>query len=278
MCTRRGILKNRLMLVEGAGGTVYVSSDFFDTDKVIMAFSTRFGGTSPKPFNSMNLGFTVADERENVMENRMTFIETFTDHWDRTIIGKQDHGNTVRIVNSAPSGDMLINPDHGLDSTDGLVTTQPMTPLVGTFADCVPVYFYDPTSDAVAIVHAGWKGVAGEIVKVAVDKILSLGGRTDTMMVIVGPSIGPCCYEVGEELLEYFKGFSYQKKVFSRVKNRLHLDLWSSVAYQLLEKGLYPDHILIPHNWCTSCLTDLFFSYRNGGNQTGRMMGMIMIK
>lgn len=146
-------------------------------------------------------------------------------------------------------------------------------------ADCVPVLLIDRKKKIVAAVHAGWRGTAKRILQKTVKKMSdSFGSKPEDMIAGIGPSIGKCCYEVDEKVIEpmkkefdYLNRFSIQKK-----EKKWHLDLQMINKEQLIETGLMQDNINIV-SLCTSCHSDLFYSYRRDGAGTGRMMAVVMI-
>lgn len=183
----------------------------------------------------------------------------------------QTHSDAVFVHNvdnrAADEGvDAHITDSHGIAL--GVVT-----------ADCVPVLLIDKKKRIVAAVHSGWKGTAKKILQKTVKKMSdSFGSKPEDMIAGIGPSIGKCCYEVDEKVIEpmkkefdYLNRFSAQKK-----ENKWHIDLQMINREQLIETGLMPENINIV-NLCTSCHSDLFYSYRRDGAGTGRMMAVVMI-
>lgn len=167
--------------------------------------------------------------------------------------------------------------DEGVDAH---ITDRHGIALGVVTADCVPVLLIDRKKRIVAAVHAGWRGTAKKILQKTVKKMSdSFGSKPEDMIAGIGPSIGQCCYEVDEKVIEpmqkefgYLNRFSIQKK-----ENKWHLDLQMMNKEQLIETGLMPYNINIV-NLCTSCHSDLFYSYRRDGAGTGRMMAVVMIK
>jgi YfiH family protein len=167
--------------------------------------------------------------------------------------------------------------DEGFDAH---ITDKHSVALGVVTADCVPVLLIDRKKRIVAAVHAGWRGTAQRIVQKTVEKMSDdFGSKPEDMTAGIGPSIGQCCYEVDEKVIEpmekefgYLNRFSVQKK-----ENKWHLDLQMMNKEQLIETGLMPYNINIV-NLCTSCHSDLFYSYRRDGAGTGRMMAVVMIK
>ncbi len=268
-----------LQLREGGNGVIYVTSDFFPNKKVVLGFSTRFGGVSSSPYNSLNLGYSVADRKENVQENRRRFVTALNRDLDKTVIGNQVHGDNLFEVTLENSWyeNYLEDSGAGIADTDGLLTRVSGISLLGSFADCVPIYFYEPNIPMVGLTHAGWRGTCKYISFRTVDKIEAAGGTLQDIKVIIGPSIGPCCYQVGEELYKAWYGDENREKLFFDSKRKLFLDLWKANQLQLIDRGIDAENILVG-NMCTACNRDIFFSHRIGGTNTGRMMGLISLK
>ncbi|OWZ84141.1 peptidoglycan editing factor PgeF [Natranaerobius trueperi] len=266
-----------MKFTEGKNGIVYLTTDFFSSKEVNLAFSTRFGGVSKEPYNSLNLGFSVQDNKDNVKNNRIRFVKGVNCDPERVVFGNQVHGDNIEIIESLGSKGMLINDEMGIERTDGLITLTKNVTLLGSFADCVPIFFYEPKLELVGLVHAGWKGTFSEIGKKSVLKILELGGNVEDIKVIIGPSIGVCCYQVGDELYKKAQGLSYKSEIFLKKQSGLYLDLWKTNFLQLQEAGVLIKNIMVS-NMCTFCNYDIFFSYRRGGKKTGRMMGLISLK
>ncbi|MBI5043021.1 MAG: peptidoglycan editing factor PgeF [Nitrospirae bacterium] len=147
-------------------------------------------------------------------------------------------------------------------------------------ADCVPILIVDKAKRVVAAVHAGWRGTAKRIVQKTVEKMSDyFGSKSEDLTAGIGPAIGQCCYEVDEKVIEpmkkefdYLNKFSIQKK-----ENKWHIDLQLINREQLIETGVKQENINIV-SLCTSCHSDLFYSYRKDGAGTGRMIAVVMIK
>ena len=236
-------------------------------------FSTRSGGISTvygQP-DDLNLGFTKEDDRATVEENRRRFLQSIAPGNDWPL-------RTVRQIHS----DLTLpvaTPEAPLDPADGLSTALPGVFLAMMTADCVPVLLVDPRHRAVAVFHAGWRGTVAAIVEQGVQHLRDTYGSTpEDLLAAIGPSIGPCCYEVGDEVRTRFEtSFPYAASLFH---NR-HLDLWQGNRRQLESAGLPPANITVLAQ-CTACARTPdgrrnFFSYRTENGVTGRMMTAIAI-
>lgn len=241
---------------------------------VEIGFSTRKGGGGVSPYDSLNLGLHVGDVSETVLLNRERWLMEWDASWNDLAIGEQVHGVKVHVVEASDSGRGSRDLETVLPEVDGLVTTSSVG-LMAFFADCVPVYFYHPALGAVGIAHAGWKGTVGKIVQRVLREIQALGGEPKECWAALGPSIGPCCYEVDDRVISLFAE-AFQKTPFIKPTRPGHgmLDLWEANRQLLLEEGVLPENISIA-SICTACHTNEFFSHRQEGPKTGRMAGWI---
>jgi len=229
---------------------------------IVCAVSTRHGGVSPHPLG-MNLSYNVGDDRSNVDKNRARFFGSLEIDSDRLAIPRQVHSATVRKVEMPGS----------YDATDGLLTDRKNVWLVVSIADCAPVFLFDGRRNVVAALHAGWRGSAAGIVRKGIDMMKSRF-RSDPadLHAFIGPSAGPCCYEVGAEVAQRFDETSVAKR-----NGSLFLDLKGENRRQLLENGV-PDDQIETSEYCTICSERLFHSYRREKDLSGRMMGVIGLK
>ncbi|MBN1779996.1 peptidoglycan editing factor PgeF [bacterium] len=226
--------------------------------QLIHGFSTRRGGASDAPFDSLNLGNHTADKPECVRENRHLFLQSLQLHPDRLVMPVQVHGDRVGIA-KAPGE---------IPDTDAVITNQPDLILSIQVADCVPVFLFDPVSRVIGLVHAGWKGSAGQITEKTVRAMqYHFNSNPDRLRAFVGPSIGPCCYSVQGDTASHFT---------SRYFRNGSLDLWQVNRDQLTGAGV-PEHRIELSGICTKCNSRFFFSYRASGGSTGRMMAVMML-
>jgi YfiH family protein len=226
---------------------------------------TRQGGVSDPPYDSLNASFAVQDKPESVRTNRQLLARAVG--WDpsRIVSAGQVHGRQAVAVGRGNLG----GPD--LVGTDALVTDEPGVLLMLKFADCVPVILWDPVRRVVGLAHAGWRGTIlgtpGAALELMVGKY---GSRPSDMLVGIGPSIGPCCYEVGPEVAEAAgRKFAGTDVLRRNGGGKLHLDLWGANAETLMRLGV-PEENVATAAICTRCHHDLFFSHRAAGGLTGR--------
>lgn len=241
--------------------------------------STRHAGLSPSPYDSLNIGFRTDDEPRNVLENRRRLAAHTGIPLESFVTGKQVHGTKVAVVTEDMRGLGASDYDSALDATDALVTAAPGVCIVVQVADCVPILLYDPIKHAAGAVHAGWRStVQGIAVKTVETMIDQFGSRPEDIVAGIGPSIGPCCYEVGPEVVvEIAEAFGGSDGLISRRSDsgKAHLDLWAANRRQLLASGLRGSAIE-EASCCTRCNSDLFFSARTS-RVTGRFAAGIML-
>ena len=236
-------------------------------------FSTRIGGVSPFPENSLNLAGFDEDSSENIAENRRRFINAFDGDF-RLATAWQVHGDDIKIV--ASESDI----DNSDEKFDGLISQLPDV-LVGVkTADCVPVLLADTRTQAFAAVHAGWRGTAQSIVAKAVQKMSGVFGTSPSDLVAaIGPAASGRCYEVGSDVIETFsKNFSNGSTYFTTTRDGHALvDLHAANRDQLVEQGV-PESAISIAPLCTIERIDLFFSYRvekKMYGKTGRLLSVI---
>ena len=224
------------------------------------AFSARVGGVSEAPYDSLNVAVLTGDRPDDVRENRHRLADALDLDPSNVLIGRQVHGAELERRDAAPDPDAFAEPGPDLPSVDAQATaTRGLAPLV-MVADCLPVALSGPRG--VAMLHCGWRGLAGGIVE--------RGSReVGAEAAAVGPGIGPCCYEVAEEVLEAFSGLG------EGVATGRMLDL-REVARRALERaGVARVEV---SELCTSCEPELFFSHRRDGGDTGRQAGAVWIE
>lgn len=234
------------------------------------AFTTRQGGVSAPPFDSLNLARGVDDEPENVTRNRTAVLNALGLDPTRYVEATQVHGTTIEVVIAADSGRVI-------EGADGMATNERHLTLAVHAADCVPLLLADPRHRAVAAVHAGWKGtaagIAAEAVRVLVNRFES---HPEDLLVAIGPSIRACHYEVDAPVYAHYRSWSWRDAVFTpNQRGRWQLDLQAANRYQLLDAGVPPAQIETTE-LCTFDRPNQFFSYRRE-RKTGRMAGIIAV-
>lgn len=191
--------------------------------------------------------------------------------WSRLVCPSQAHGNHVVFITPAHKGRGSRSRKTAIADTDALITNSPHLPIGILTADCLPIFIFDRDRMAAALIHAGWRGIHKGIVFKTVELMVRrCGVEPSDLIVILGPSIRSCCYEVGGEFLSYFDHFSIQRG------KKIYFDLQGAAISQLSGSGVREDCIydsLI----CTSCHNSEFFSYRKEGTKSGRSMFAVEI-
>ena len=224
-----------------------------------VTFTTRRGGVSDGPYESLNLGILTADDPDRVTENRRRAAADAGVDAERVAMGWQVHGTELREWTGPPADRAYAQPgDKDLEKVDGHLTREAGIGLLVLVADCYPVALSDGAQ--VAMLHCGWRPLAGSIIEKAVARFASAPAAA------VGAGIGGCCYEVGPEVMEPFSGIE------GAAAGRM-LDLRAVIAAQLAAAGVSDVQHL---DRCTSCSPELYFSHRRDDGVTGRQAGIIV--
>jgi polyphenol oxidase len=219
------------------------------------AFTARLGGSSAPPFDSLNLAVLTGDDVGAVRENRRRASAALDLDPERVLMGRQVHGADVATHTSPQRPSAYARPGPKLADVDGQATSVDGLAPVVLVADCLPIALAGP--GGVAMIHCGWRGLAGGIVAAGVEAVRGQAAA-------VGPGIGPCCYEVGPEVLAEFGDLG------GGIASGRLLDLRAVAARLLAAAGV--DAVEVAEQ-CTSCNPDLFFSHRRDGERTGRQGG-----
>ena len=227
-------------------------------------FSTRLGGVSGGSFAAMNLARNVGDDPAAVAENHRRFAAAVGYEPARLFESSQVHG--ARVLRTDGAAALATRAEEA----DALVTSTPGDAVAVRVADCVPVLLAAPGRAVVAAVHAGWRGVTQRVIAAAVE---AMGARGQGLIAAVGPCIGPCCFEVGEEVAAEIAGASSAAVVLRAGDGRPRVDLRAAVAAQLEDVGARAvEHV----GGCTRCEGGRFHSYRRDGKASGRMLAAIV--
>ena len=219
----------------------------WDADGYRVAFTTRVGGVSEGPYASLNLGRKSGDDPERADENRRIACEAIGADVEKLALNFQVH--SARVLRAVPA-------QRG-EHADGLWTDEPGLPILAMSADCLPIVLARVGKPGVTVLHAGWRGLLAGIVAAGAE---ALGG--EKLVAAVGPAIGPCCYEVGEEVAAPFR-----ERFGDDVVQRSHLDLWTSAERALRAAGV---ERVERFDRCTACEPETFFSHRRDAGRTGR--------
>lgn len=223
-------------------------------------FSTRGGGASHPPFESLNLGILTEDDPQAVVENRRRLVAALGLPAERVAIGRQVHGAELAVHTGPQHPSPFAELGVEIPEVDGHVVTAPGAAALVFVADCLPVALAGPRG--CAILHCGWRGLAGGIIDRGVEAVAATEAA-------IGPGIGPCCYEVGNEVLAAFAGLG------AGIASGSMLDL-GEVARRLLQRAGVER--IESADLCTSCERDLFFSHRRDAGRSGRQAGLVWLE
>jgi YfiH family protein len=213
-----------------------------------VAVTTRHGGVSPAPYDSLNLGLHVGDRSENVVTNRQRVAAAFGIPLDAAVFARQVHGTAAARVGPEHAGRGTTRQDDALDDADILVTTSSAVTLVIMVADCVPIALVDPDAGVVAAVHAGWKGTAAGAVRVAVAAMADAGGKAERVRAYLGPAVASNRYQVGDEVRDALARAVEPAPLDEGVARRdgpghWLVDLVAANRQQLRAAGVHPDAV-----------------------------------
>ena len=252
------------------------------TPAVDHAVFSRRGGYSVAPFDSFNMSMSVPDERDRVYANRRRVYGLYGRDTDTVVHAHLVHGADVARVTQADNGTWV-------EHVDGLITNQPGTVLSMNFGDCTPIFLYDPRRHAIGLGHAGWRGtmvdLPGAMVRAMTEQF---GSDPADLVAAVGPCIGPCCYEVGEEVIAAVGAAFAEADTLLRppteeatpvARRGQESDGRRSTADHRFFDLPQANHVNLANagvrniemsGFCTACRTDLFFSHRAEKGRTGR--------
>jgi YfiH family protein len=258
------------VLRQDAEGLTTYQFENLGFDPLVHAVFTRLGGVSQAPFDTLNVGHRVGDDEEAVAVNHGRIYARLDLKAECIATPGQVHSNRVAVVTAGDEGQLI-------PSTDGLVTDVPGVALLLRFADCQPIFLYDPANSALGLIHAGWRGVALAIARRAVETMQeAFDTRPQDLVAGLGPAIGPCCYVVGRNVAAAM-GYALPNwnKAMSPEGSRWRLDLSAANAQQLAAAGV---RNIEQAHLCTSCNNHEFFSHRADNGHTGRFAAVAYLR
>lgn len=256
-------------------GTVfYQAENLLQFSNLAHGVTTRHGGVSPAPFDTLNLSAHVGDEPERVNENLARVHHALALDRAATVDASQAQAAQVARITENERGTRI-------QGVDGLITNVRGIPLLLRFADCAPILLYDPKHQAIGIAHAGWRGTVAKVLTNTVRAMQdAFGTAPQALVACIGPSIGPCCYEIGADVQ------ARVENAFPETHARLlaingappggmHLDLWQANALQLHALGVAQIEVA---RVCTADHTHDFYSWRREHAVTGRFAALIALR
>lgn len=252
----------------------------FEDERIVHAITTRSGGVSPAPMDELNLSWTWPDEPACVLENRRRVCAALAVPLERVVQAGQIHGVDVRAVGDAEAGCGALERRTVLPPADALITNTRDVYLLACFADCVPLMLFDPVRLAVGVAHAGWRGTVSGMGQATVRAMSEhYGSRPADIRVVIGPSAGPCCYEVGADVIAAVRtsDLDADELLAPSTPGHAYFDMWAANRHSLVKAGILPDNIETS-GVCTIEHPDRFFSHRASGGSTGRFAALIGIR
>ena len=256
---------------QDVNGLVTYRFEALAVENVVHAVFTRLGGVSRGPFATLNVGNRVGDDEAAVAENHARIYAQMDLVADRVASPHQVHGNRVAVVTAKDGGRVI-------PGTDGLVTNAPGVGLLLRFADCQPILLYDRAHHALALIHAGWRGVALGMARRAVETMQeTFDSQPEEIIAGLGPAIGPCCYTVGQNVAAAM-GYAladWHQAMSLLDEDRWRFDLPAANAQQLAAAGVRE---IEQAHLCTACHSQEFFSHRADNGRTGRFAVLAYLK
>jgi len=256
---------------ERKGVVFYHFESLAQYPEVLHAIFTRIGGASQGPFSTLNVGHLVGDEPAAVEANHTIIFRTLNLCREQVVTARQVHGNNVAVVGRREHNTVV-------PQTDALITQDVGTALLLRFADCLPLLLYDRARKVVALAHVGWRGCVAGVVRNVFQTLQSVFQcKPADFLACLGPAIGPCCYEVGPQLISAVEqAFGTGSGLLLKQPNgRVHFDLPAAVQRQLQTVGV--EHIE-NSGLCTHCRTNEFFSHRAERGNTGRFAAVLALR
>ena len=260
--------------LKGAG--YYSIESFENTGKVRTCFSSRIGGVSEGMYNSLNLGYKSGDKKTDIDKNMNILCDAAEFNINDLVLSDQNHGSNCKIVNSGDRGKGIII-ESDILGVDALVTNCRNLALCIFTADCVPVFLLDTENDVIALCHAGWRGIVGNIIPKTIDTMRrNFNTKPEKLLAAIAPSIGPCCFNVGTDVIKEFQNlFGDGENIIINENGNYKINLWNAAKEQLVKAGIESD--IVNSEMCTFCNEKEFYSYRRDGKSTGRMVSIIQL-
>lgn len=267
--------KSETMDLNFSGEVGYLTfKKFREYPNISHAFSTRYGGVSKNEFSFMNFYLAGSESAENVEENYKIFCTAMGYDRNKLVRSLQVHGDKIKVI----SNEDIINGNLNFSGVDGFITDVPGIVLKTSHADCCPVYMFDPVRKVVGLAHAGWRGTVSKIAEnLARNFTEKFGSKTENLICALGPCIGECCFEVGEDVKNEFESLKLGM-IFKKNKNgKFNIDI-KETNKRILENCGVPSENIIKSDVCSSCNKDWLFSHRATQGKRGNNGAFITIK
>ena len=255
------------------GSVPYLTFKKLDQAGVRHGFSTRMGGVSEGMFSTLNLSYNRGDKKEAVDENFRRISEAIGFDHTKLVFSNQIHETRIHKVTKEDCGKVMKD-------MDGLATNEQGIPLYTGYADCVPLFFYDPVEKAAALAHSGWRGTVGRIGAKMVQFLENeYGSKKENIIAAIGPSICQDCYEISEDVavqfMQEFPGHT-SEILIDKGNGKYQLDLWKANWYVLTDAGILLEHLSVT-DLCTACHPDLLWSHRKTNGQRGGLSAFLSL-
>lgn len=267
--------KSETMNLHFSGEVGYLTFKKFEKYSFLShAFSTRFGGVSKNEFRSMNFYLSGSESAENVEENYRIFCNALGYDKSKLVRSLQVHGDKIKVIGDEDVKNRKLN----FSGIDGFITDVPGVVLKTSHADCCPVYMFDPVKKIVGLAHAGWRGTVSKIAEnLARNFTEKFGSEKENLICALGPCIGKCCFEVGEDVKNEFAALNLGM-AFEKIENdKFKIDI-KETNKRILENFGIPSENIVKSDICSCCNKDWLFSHRATGGKRGNNAALITMK
>lgn len=258
--------------------TFFEINEWTNIDSMLtVGFTTKHGGVSKAPYKSLNFGFHVGDDNQDVIQNREILAKQLDFPLTQWVGAEQTHQIKIQRLTRNDRGKGSRAYEDSFKGTDGFFTTESGILLTLAFADCVPLYFFAPKKRVIGVAHAGWKGTVAGIGPEMIASLKEEGVDPSEVLVVIGPSICGNCYVVDDRVISLLQNKleAVEEKPYNLIKaNQYQLNLPEANRQLLMSAGVQENQINMT-KYCTSCNGDLFFSHRKDSGITGRMISYI---
>lgn len=261
-------------LVKNGDLEYYKITEFEQSGLVKHCFTTKRGGVSRGIYESMNLRVNSEDLRKNIFRNFEIICREIGTEPERLVLSNQVHQDKIVRVGAEDCGNGLYRANK-FESADALITDEPGVCLVTFFADCVPVFLLDTERKVISLVHSGWRGTAAGIVRKAIAVMRrDYKSKPENILAAIGPSVGVCCFEVGDEVKDVFEK-EFGKETVEYFGEKPHVNMQAAVKKQLFSEGVFN---VIDSGICTYCNSKLLFSHRKTKGKRGNLAAFMELR